>query len=129
MLFNTDCTVEFPFSFSAYTENLFPVSVQEAELRVSVSVTSQSYEHSTDWLTLYRESGNKRKLSLCMHIQNDYVLAWTDLMKVHLRFRKRSYKFILDDLSYNYFKLLSVLKVESFIYLFKMFKLNVLIHS
>lgn len=98
MLFNTDCTVEFPFSFSAYTENLFPVSVQEAELRVSVSVTSQSYEHSTDWLTLYRESGSKRKLSLCMHIQNDiYVLAWTDSMKVHLRFRKRSYKLILDD--------------------------------
>lgn len=90
MLFNTDCTVEFPFSFSAYTENLFPVSVQEAELRVSVSVTSQSYEHSTDWLTLYRESGSKRKLSLCMHyIQNDiYALAWTDSMKVHLRFRK-----------------------------------------
>lgn len=89
MLFNTDCTVEFPSSFSAYTENLFPVSVQEAELRVSVSVTSQSYEHSTDWLTLYRESGSKRKLSLCMHIQNDiYVLAWTDSMKVHLRFRK-----------------------------------------
>lgn len=90
MLFNTDCTVEFPFSFPAYTENLFPVSVQEAELRVSVSVTSQSYEHSTDWLTLYRESGSKRKLSLCMHyIQNDiYVLAWTDSMKVHLRFRK-----------------------------------------
>lgn len=41
-LFSVVFTLEFPFSFAAYTEYLFPVSVQDGGLRMRTSVLSQS---------------------------------------------------------------------------------------